>query len=239
MTNQPHNLFRPNTNDAFIYQSVYSQNEYRIPLKPDLGGIVIDVGAHIGSFSRLCIERLSPETILAYEPDPSNRIVFAKLLGHVENVKLHGKAVWRSDLKSEMLAFSGLPKWPDGNFINTGGGNVWSEENNHVVAACSLDALLQDLEKVSVLKVDIEGSEWPVMFTSALLETKVEALCGEFHEFSHEIPRRLMVAGYEHFLEEDLITFLKQKYNFVRTFRPAPNHFGLFWAAKDKDFWGF
>lgn len=60
---KPH--LRSETNDAEIWGSVYVKNEYRLPDRMD-GWAVIDVGAHIGAFSRAAAERGAK--VQAYEP---------------------------------------------------------------------------------------------------------------------------------------------------------------------------
>ena len=40
---------------------------------------------------------------------------------------------------------------------------------------------------VGLLKLDCEGSEWPILATSRLLH-KVERIAGEFHFFGHQLP---------------------------------------------------
>ena len=48
---------RPGTNDEAIYNSVVTQNEYRLPKALQLDAVVVDIGVHIGSFSHLALTR--------------------------------------------------------------------------------------------------------------------------------------------------------------------------------------
>ena len=110
---------RPGTNDAVIYHSVVTKNEYRLP--PRLGGdsVVIDIGAHAGMFSHLALER-GARTVYAFEPEPSNVDQARRNLEAFESrVTLSRRAVWRSDIPPAPLHFC-----PSGDTANAGGGTA-------------------------------------------------------------------------------------------------------------------
>ena len=46
---------RPGTLDRLIARSVLLDNEYRLPDRFEAGDLVIDVGAHVGSFATACL----------------------------------------------------------------------------------------------------------------------------------------------------------------------------------------
>lgn len=71
--------------DEYIKRLTYDENEYGVPAVMD-GMLVLDIGAHIGTFSRLCAERGA--YVMAYEPDPDNYAVFLKNTSHFDSKKV-------------------------------------------------------------------------------------------------------------------------------------------------------
>ncbi len=55
--------------DEYIKRLTYDENEYSVPAVMD-GMLVLDIGAHIGTFARLCNERGA--WVVAFEPDTEN-----------------------------------------------------------------------------------------------------------------------------------------------------------------------
>lgn len=172
--------FRPQTIDEVVFRHVVTENEYRIPscLEPD--DLVIDVGAHIGSFSYLCWSAGS-RCIEAYEADPENASLARENLA-LPGVTIVEKAVWRSDIAVDVLYHSGYvamrPDGPDPVSVNTGGGRILSG-NGLQVDVVSLDQIIGDRE-VALLKIDCEGSEYPILLTSRRL-SQVRKIVGEYH----------------------------------------------------------
>jgi len=221
---------RPDTADSFVYQSVVEQNEYRIPeqLHPD--DRIIDIGAHIGSFSYLCWQRGS-RNIEAFEPHPEN----AELARHNlqgTGVVLHYKGVWRSDIEQPLTLYhsgfavaaqflyrpislvansqvsSGLADEeisPDG--TNTGGGDIFAE-TGQPVETVSLDEVIGD-KKVKILKIDCEGSEFPILLTCKRL-SQVETIVGEYH-ILEKIPPKARIEGIEQYTPGVLADLLMSK----------------------------
>jgi hypothetical protein len=108
--------------------------------------------------------------------------------------------VWRSDREPEtQLVLSG----PDGE--NTGAGSVlaggrivdfptqtWIDSSGEAasVAAVALDEVLKRFERVKMLKLDCEGSEFPILLTSREL-ARVQEIVGEIHELDETVLARL------------------------------------------------
>ena len=182
-----------NAMERSILRWVIQWDEYgmfREPLRA--ADVVIDVGAHIGCFSFACREAGS-RNIHAFEPYPGNYERLRKNVGSLSGIQISELAVFRSDLVVEGLEHSG----PSGS--NTGAGSVLygggnfdnesrefhSPDPEAVVTArtIALDEILGRFKRVKVLKLDCEGSEFPILLTSKLL-SRVERIVGEFHEVS-------------------------------------------------------
>jgi FkbM family methyltransferase len=149
------------------------------------GKVVVDVGAHIGAFSLLAAAQ-GARRVLAFEPGEENYRLLAINAASCVAIEPHHAAVWRSDRDVACVAWR-----PSLNACNTGAGSVvegrtiagapFAEGERHDVAAVALDAIIERAGSVGLLKVDAEGSEYPILATSRSLD-RVEAIVGEWHE---------------------------------------------------------
>jgi FkbM family methyltransferase len=178
---------RPETNDVFIHQCVMVGNEYELPERFSPAGAVLDIGAHIGCFSLLAAQR-GCRNLLAFEPDLQNHALAARNLQAwitYGAIRLTRAAVWRSDSNDDRLVHQGYPF--DGRWENTGGVVVRVDPGSaEALPKIGLDEILLDAThggagRVSLIKIDCEGSEWPILLTSRRLDL-VDEIRGEFHE---------------------------------------------------------
>ena len=160
------------------------------------GDIVIDIGAHIGSFAEAVLSR-GCEKVYCIEADRSNvEIAAVNLEPHIEKgyVRLVSGAAWRSDPNNDELHFDGYHPFPESyagmeGIINTGNGSViWP--SGEPVTKIAFDEIVDLVtnhgeKRVRLLKLDCEGAEWPILLTSQRLEL-IDEICGEFHEIGGE-----------------------------------------------------
>lgn len=242
--------FRPGTDDAGNFQSVVVGNEYRLPERFPPGAILVDVGAHIGCFAYAAILR-GAEKVLSFEPEAGNfRQLTVNLerwtVAGIDRARLHNLAVWRSDGRGpDRLHFR-----PSENPRCTGGGNVLWAENGQDVATIPLDtALLMATEdgaqRVHTLKLDCEGSEWPILLTARRLDL-VDRIIGEYHEIggphmdrvrldqAHRttIPECARVDDYAKYTAGELLAFLSGQGFRVRISPHAVGWLGHFFAER-------
>ena len=84
------------------------------------------------------------------------------------------------------------------------------DSDSYVCKTISLDALFKIYVDVSVLKLDIEGSEYNVLLNLVEIPKTVKQLCVEFHHFccdktiadTLKVIRHLKTLGFKHFLEK-------------------------------------
>ena len=188
---------RPDTYDARIFEDVAVNNEYNLPEQFEDSDIVIDIGAHIGSFSFAVLVRGAGK-VYAYESHPINfAITFQNLARFGDRVVCSNLAVWRSDEPDQTL-FNDLLNGPYQ--PNTGGISVLWNNEGLAVQTVALDEILieasEGLSKpIRLLKLDCEGAEYPILFTSKHL-TIAQEICGEYHEINPEIvPDRALVGN--------------------------------------------
>lgn len=130
------------------------------------GGVAVDAGANVG-WHTLLMARLVGERgrVLAIEPNPS---VGARLVAHLQQNRIAHVDVVGCALSDA----PGICRFaaPDASDTGAGGGHVLAqgEASAHRaidVPARTLDALFGEagLERLDLLKVDVEGYEWPVL----------------------------------------------------------------------------
>jgi FkbM family methyltransferase len=226
-------VFRPGTMDAEIWYHVVNANEYRLPDVFPSEDIIIDIGAHIGSFSSAVLSR-GAGCIHAYEANWQNFYLLERNLRRFEGrTSLNRKAVWRSDRAADFLHFAGNTT-ADG--WNTGGGSVIYPEGEPVPSIRFDDLVVEATDngrrRVRLVKIDCEGSEWPILFTSRRLDL-VEGMCGEYHELrDSQIPEGARVDGFTSYDSEALKDYLESKGFLVELQPTVPGVLGLFWARR-------
>jgi FkbM family methyltransferase len=227
-----------------ILAPVYLLDEYRISgQRYEKTDVIVDVGAHVGVFSFRCHHKGS-RAIYAYEPSPRNFARLQQHLGALDGVQCVSAAVWRSDREdSQRLRLSRLDHENTGaNSVLAGGQAIDFPQQQPLdggaagddVAVIGLDRILERFDRVKLLKLDCEGSEFPILLTSRCLG-RVERIVGELHECDEEVMRRLIpesrVDGYEAYRAQDLVARL-ESFGFQVHLRAASGHMWLFDARR-------
>lgn len=169
---------RDKSDDRSIWTSVVNDDEYRIDaLAPE--DIVLDIGMHTGSFCARAY-LAGARRIYGFEVDSDNFRLAQMNVGTFAS--LYNVAVVRSDDGAEdPLYYTG--HIPMEHELNTGVGTVFGDEGDPVPTA-PLDTVLAQMGEVRLVKLDTEGSEWPILYTSQRLSQVVEFV-GEWH-LNHE-----------------------------------------------------
>jgi FkbM family methyltransferase len=236
-------------NDQFdvnsILANVVYRDEYGIMQQHfDPGDVIVDVGAHIGSFSFLC-HLLGSRAIFSYEPGERNFQLLRRNVGSLPGVHLFQAAVWRNDgdgqqelILSEdsrnsgahsVLAAGHILRFPGQQLLDPSG-------PSYQVTSVPLDAILERFNRIKLLKLDCEGSEFPILLTSRQL-SRVERIVGEIHEMEGSIVKLLdghsRVPGYAAYRIENLVARL-ESFGFRVTIRPGDPHMYWFDARRDE-----
>lgn len=175
--------FRDET-DREVVREVFSEDVYRAGPYLGPGSMVVDLGAHMGTFSIWCQQRGAQ--VIAVEPYIPNAKKMEENLrdfGITQGVSLLRCAVRGHD------AYSVIHE-------EGSSGDTWMSDEGEgaTVRSMTLNQLLDPLDHVDVLKADIEGAEYEV-FAAASTETikKCRYIVMEFHgdkimEGRHAIP---------------------------------------------------
>jgi FkbM family methyltransferase len=161
---------------------------------------IIDIGAHIGTFSVYSGKRFPNAQIFSYEPDEKN---YEKLLKNLQinnilNVTTYNNAIGKSKKKSLLYPMN-----------NNGFGSVGSTLLNNglkgiEISCLSLKDILinNDIQNCDFLKMDCEGSEFEIILNSDQ-ETlkKIKSITMEYHEINthnkEELKDFLLHQGYD------------------------------------------
>lgn len=209
---------RGGTWDRLIAESVLGGEYGLVEVR---GRTVIDIGAHIGAFAVLAAQ-CGAARVLAYEPDAENFRLLCINARDRRAIEAHRAAVWRSDRREATL------RWrASSNPENTGGGSVIrcaaiagvaiDVREEVEVEAVPLDTILAREGTIGLIKIDAEGSEYPILATSRRLD-RVEAIVGEYHAVEVLDPS-MRIAAFDDWNADALFDLLEDR-GFVVSLRP-------------------
>lgn len=139
--------------------------------------VIIDCGANIG-ISSLYFKTVYPgATLIAFEPDQSLADIFEKNMAQnsMSNYTLHRAAVWT---ENGTISFDN--KGSEASSIDITGNSSFK------VPTVKLGAILAGQTHIDLLKIDIEGAEYPVVQDIENELHKVEHLFIEYHGLATE-----------------------------------------------------
>jgi FkbM family methyltransferase len=190
---------RHNGHDAWVLHEVLGRRSYAPPpaveaalSRSGTAPTVIDLGAHLGFFGLFILSLYPRARILSVEPDRENAALLA------ETIRRSGHDRW------ELVHAC----------ASTAGGSVpfaaGLAERSHIITdtkaggnrVTAID-IFDRLGEVDLLKMDIEGGEWPILDDERFATVEAPAIALEYHAFGCHArnPRqaalkRLEEAGY-------------------------------------------
>ena len=168
--------------------------------------VIVDIGANIGIFSKLCSLLFLNADIYAYEPNPE---AFTWLEKNAEktNIQVFNCAI------SENSGIAMLDTQCDSTV-----GRICQEGNLPV--RCLQSSEVAQGFQIDLLKIDCEGSEWSILQDSSLLD-RTKYLCLEYHLYD------------KHTLQE-MQEIIEKSNHKVKYIDPHPGYngkFGLIWSV--------
>lgn len=154
--------------DRDIVNEVVTADCYHIAgWRPNNRVRVVDVGAHIGSFTKWTATRLPLAEVWAFEMMPENYALLRVNVGDLPNVRLQNAALG---------ARAGVVSVTSGG-VNTGGHSAnWSSQGE--TPCFDVAELFEEWPYVDCLKMDCEGSEFPILSRIASLPGGLRAHVG-------------------------------------------------------------
>lgn len=135
--------------------------------------LILDCGAHIGMASLYFASRNPGARIIAFEADPKIAEALTKNVASfgLTNVAVEAKAVWTSN---EGVCFS--IENDDSGFVGDEGAKIPSVRLRDIIAG----------QKVELLKIDVEGAEYPLLKDCADVLGNVQKIIIEAHQLRRE-----------------------------------------------------
>jgi FkbM family methyltransferase len=161
---------RPDTMDEFIVSETILNDIYRIKEAEKVLGhrlkTIVDLGAHIGGFSRFATIAHPEAQIYAYEAYEENYDLLKINAGSVQNIQVNNIIACGSRPPTGFIKDEEEKDGTFGPVKNTGGGKVvFDEAGKAPLNSTTLKKIMEtnDLSNVDFLKMDIEGSEFEVL----------------------------------------------------------------------------
>lgn len=198
---------------------VFVRGEYEPPgplaqrLGPDRTLRILDVGANVGMFAAWAGRRWPAATISCVEPDPSNTEVLRTW------ARAGGGAV--TVVEAAAATGAGTLTLLDG--LGSGSRLTTADEADRPGLAVETVDVLPSFADADLVKMDIEGGEWPILADPRLADTGPLVLVLEYHRVgAPSLPAR------------DAAHRLLEAAGFTVGF-VTPNHWGhgTMWAWKD------
>lgn len=185
--------------DVMALDEIFSQREYELPQPVELALaeaseslLVVDLGANVGLFGAWVLGRFPNARILAVEADPDSAAV------HRVTIEGNGLAErWRL-----LEAFAGTQ---DGTIRFVPGllGLSHAADGEQGIEVPVID-VMPDLLNADLVKIDIEGAEWPILADPRFQALAARAVVLEYHSWGcpEDDPRAvaeeaLRAGGYE------------------------------------------
>ena len=141
-------IIRKNTTDIFVFKDVFINKEFNINF--DNPKVIIDCGAYIGYSTFYFSKKYPKSKIIAIEPEESNFKILKMNTNRLKNTMLINKAIYHKKAKLK---------------INNKTKEEWAfqvnEDENGFTDSTTIEELMIkfNINKIDILKIDIEGSE--------------------------------------------------------------------------------
>ncbi len=156
--------------EALFWDAITVKDEYHVPAFT-AHDTVVDLGMWIGPFTARAWD-CGSRRIFAYEADPKNYNIGKRNVGGLDGVRVFHRAV----MAPERPAFMPFPVDRSGFFLHDTDGAEMAQ-----VPTTTLDEIVEETGPVRFLKIDLEGSEWEVLYTFTRWDL-VGEIVGEYHE---------------------------------------------------------
>lgn len=227
---------RPGTLDLCIFDQIHHHDEYRLGNKRfGPRDTILDIGGHLGYFAMAVLRRGAGHVHLYEISEENIELCRANLAPFQDRVTIHRRAVWNE--AGRALRFGEYPTWGDS--VNTGGLEPFLDEGPCRVETVAFDRIVEELTgglkgRLRMVKMDAEGSEWPILLSSQTLPY-VDEIVGEYHEFgvgdAPEPPAAIRVSGSASYTRRDLARHLR-KAGFRVRLAGGRRRWGMFYAKR-------
>jgi FkbM family methyltransferase len=150
---------RRHTTDSMVFHQIFVEHEYECLAGIEATGLIVDLGANVGFSSAYLLSRFPLCSAISVEPDPKNyQVLVRNVRPYLQRQRTINAAVWPH---REDLGFD-----PSSN----GPGKEWARRvlplrgsvgDGYVIETINVPEIisLSGFERISLLKIDIEGAE--------------------------------------------------------------------------------
>jgi FkbM family methyltransferase len=209
-------FLRHRTRDLYIFKEVFGAGEdpggYEPPAAPAAmlaqarGPSVLDLGGNIGLFGAFVMGRWPGATLHSFEPDPMNLQMLRRV------ISANGLQQRWTVTAAAVAVQDGTLEFVSGLFGESQIAGLAGEANRgpapapltdgRTISVAAVDLFAQDHD-VDLIKIDIEGGEWPILTDPRLADLQARAIVLEWHAAACPEPDaratalgRLAAAGY-------------------------------------------
>lgn len=182
---------RHHTGDVMVLDEIFSQLEYEPPPGIDLRGLgrAVDLGANIGLFGAWLLGHCPDVEVVAYEADPAN-------------ASIHRLTIEANGLEGQWRLVGSFAGTHEGTTNFTTGLHAVSHEGEGIEV--TVVDVMPELADADLVKIDIEGAEWPILADRRFQELQARFVVLEYHADGSPPPdpaaaaeQALTGAGYE------------------------------------------
>jgi FkbM family methyltransferase len=168
---------RLGTSDISVFKDMFIDLEYGWVFNTP-PSVIIDVGGYIGLSAAFFAHRYPEAMIIAIEPDAANYDLLVLNTARFPNVHAVRAAVWKES-GTISLTDPGSGAWGlrvSESYAPVTGGDL--------VRAVTIDEIRKEfgLDRIHLLKVDVEGSEKEIFSTADSWISSVDVICIELHD---------------------------------------------------------
>lgn len=163
--------------DEHIFKQIFNNCFYEIKLlnyikKLKIEGIYIDIGANIGNHSLFFANHCNSKKVISFEPEEEcyNLLKYNIKENSKKEVLIYNLGVW--DVEREFF----LKKFP--NYKNMGLSKIVGNESGdtYKIQTIKLDEFIGIVDKIGLIKIDVEGGELKILKGSVEIIKKFHPL---------------------------------------------------------------
>jgi FkbM family methyltransferase len=169
---------RSGGSDLLVFKGIFITREYdwNFSAAPR---VIVDAGGYIGLSAAFFAARYPEATIIAIEPDADNFELLQMNTAHFPNVHAVHAAVWHESGRISLRD----PGWGSWGFQVTDAGSQDGQPAD-LIRAVTIPEIIEEfgLDRIDLLKIDVEGSEKEIFSASAAWISAVDVICIELHD---------------------------------------------------------
>lgn len=175
------------TSDIPTFDKIFVSNEYAFDVDRQ-PSVIVDAGANIGLASIYLANRYPSARILSVEPEAGNFALLQRNTQPYPQITPVLAALWRENADIDLVD-PGLGSWgfmTEGEATRAEGKNPPTRQpgGRSRVRGTTVDRLIADhgIDRISILKMDIEGAEREVFEDSSAWLARVDGMIVELHD---------------------------------------------------------